>query len=200
MIIRQSSSIGDNCIYHYELPSYSSQLMFCYITLFIFLKLSKKSNISLWSMLYISTFGYLILFQRIYRKVNTPNQILLGALIGLLDGLIGFLIFYFIIYPNSPYIEKWNIIKKLNIKNHFFNSNEYLNKNKLDFLLAFNLKYGKFKTLDQMKNFYYNIKIEQFNKSLKNKKKFNIEYNNNDNVTNPLNDSFFGFPSKIIIQ
>lgn len=211
-IIKQYSPIGSNCIYSYQMPSYAAQLLAIYLTLFVLLMLKRKSKVSIKATLWVIFFSYAILFQRVYRKVNTPNQLIAGSFIGFVNGVIGFLFVYYVIQPNSAYVESLRIMKYLDIKNTFFLTDNYEirllkhDKERLAFLLIFIMKIGGFETLQSIQNFFNGITIKQFEK-IKKHKKYDILYENmkkkntfiEKNEENEINYTLFEFPTKVLI-
>lgn len=105
--IRDPSPNGALAHHAWEMPASSSQAMLCLGTMVIlFLLLYNVQQYTLY-MLTLYVMGTAALFSRLYRDINTPEQLIVGALVGVLEGCVYTTIWHLLGYPYARRIIKW---------------------------------------------------------------------------------------------
>jgi hypothetical protein len=105
---RDPSPNGALAHHAWEMPASSSQAMLCLGTMVVlFLLIYNVQQYTLYMiMLYI--LGSTALFSRLYRGINSPEQLMVGALVGCLEGIVYTIIWHMIGYPyTSKILRMW---------------------------------------------------------------------------------------------
>jgi len=115
-IIQQPSPI-EGCVWFWEMPSYQSELLVMLGTVFTMMGIGRDYRIGWHALNTLLLFGYSIVFYRAYAHINTPAQLLVGALVGFGNGCLGYLVFWFYVVPSMPVLR--NVCEWCGLENRF---------------------------------------------------------------------------------
>lgn len=95
----------------WEMPASSSQAMLCIGTMVVlFILLYNVQQYTLY-MLMLYVLGSTALFSRLYRGINSPEQLIVGALFGCAEGLLYTMVWHLLGYPYVWRILQWRPIR-----------------------------------------------------------------------------------------
>lgn len=104
---RDPSPNGALAHHAWEMPASSSQAMLCIATMVVlFILLYNVQQYTLY-MLMLYVLGSAALFSRLYRGINSAEQLIVGALIGCAEGMMYTAIWHYLGYPYVWRILQW---------------------------------------------------------------------------------------------
>jgi hypothetical protein len=120
LAVQEPGPLGTDCPWLWEMPSYHSELIVMFGSLFTFLAITKDWTVTRHSLNSSLLATFLVLFYRIYANINTPAQLYVGALVGVGNALLGYLFIWHIVVPIMPLFSSSRIAYMLGFENYFF--------------------------------------------------------------------------------
>lgn len=114
-VIKEPSPNGALAHHAWEMPASSSQAMLCLGTMIIlFIILYNVQQYTTYTLV-LYVLATAALFSRLYRGINTPEQLIVGALVGVAEGFIYTAIWHYFGYPYSQIILSWRPVRMYGI-------------------------------------------------------------------------------------
>lgn len=108
---RDPSPNGALAHHAWEMPASSSQAMLCIGTMVVlFILLYNVQQYTLY-MLMLYVLASTALFSRLYRGINSPEQLIVGALVGCAEGCLYTMLWQWLGYPYVTRILQWTPIR-----------------------------------------------------------------------------------------
>lgn len=116
-IIRQPARFS-GCGSKYEMPSFSTQHAMLFLTLiitFFALFRYRMAPSKIFLAMFLTVF---VILARVYIGINTAQQLVIGAFVGVLEGVAFQCIIYFCIYPYFNQIVTWKVAVLIGLENN----------------------------------------------------------------------------------
>ena len=112
---------GPHCIYGPSFPSYTTDILFAYFGALKCLSLLRRMPpLNQYNMFYCFLLVYLSVMERVWRLINSPEDMIAGCITGFAMAFVSVLILELVFRPLSPYIEKLWIYRWCGITNFYF--------------------------------------------------------------------------------
>lgn len=98
------------CGHGWGMPSFFSQHAFFLWMMLMTFGFFWKARLTLWHVLLVTGFAFASSLGQVYLHFNTPEQVIVGAMIGMVWGMIYQVILYFLVYPFFSTILSWRIV------------------------------------------------------------------------------------------
>lgn len=110
----------------YQMPALASQTVAFFITGFLLFCIVYRREIGTYLLWLVYVLGYAAVYKRVFDGINTPEQLIVGAVVGFVDALLMHAVVYYLLYSYIPWICETKLAKQLHANNYSFRSDRPL--------------------------------------------------------------------------
>lgn len=110
----------------YQMPALASQTVAFFVTGFVLFVIIYKRSVGLYLLGSIYALGYAALYKRVFDAINTPEQLVAGALVGFADALVQHALLFWVFRKYIPWFCATEFAQRLHAENHCFHNNRSL--------------------------------------------------------------------------